>query len=314
MRIEELAHRHLEWVEANRAGGTFQNRRDFVKTFLDFIGTGMVAEITRSRLEDFHVWVVKKENKRRGKHGWKLSSNAGFEAMRHVRTFLRWGEEMELVELSFKRFPRLTYTPPETRRVDDSKLSILLAHADPDLKDFILFGLLTGLRPFENRTLQWSHIRRESGKPPFLFIEKNVKGAKLMRIPKPRSVPLSHEGEAILERQLKAHPKSPYIFLNEDGTPYTRYTLRDRFRRLSLACNMKKDSIVPYGLRHTFASNNSAGGTETYALAQLMGHSSIRTLQRYVTNTTQEHKVAVDRNEIKVLALLNAGQQTNGQG
>jgi hypothetical protein len=80
-----------------------------------------------------------------------------------------------------------------------------------------------------------------------VFIAKNVKGAKMSRLPKPGSVPLSKEAEAIVERQVKAHPQSPLIFLNEDGTPYTRFTLRDRFRRLAKACGMDRRG-VPYGL------------------------------------------------------------------
>jgi hypothetical protein len=44
-----------------------------------------------------------------------------------------------------------------------------------------------------------------------------------------------------------------------------------------------------------------------------MGHSTTRTLQRYVSNTAKEHLEAMEKNEKRVLALLNAGDQTNGQ-
>jgi hypothetical protein len=35
-----------------------------------------------------------------------------------------------------------------------------------------------------------------------------------------------------------------------------------------------------------------------------MGHSSTRTLQRYVSNTAKEHKEAMDRNEKRLMAML----------
>jgi site-specific recombinase XerD len=134
----------------------------------------------------------------------------------------------------------------------------------------------------------------------------------MVRIPKPRSVPLCKEAEAIFERQIKLHPKSKFIFLNFNGIPFTRTALRDRFRRLQKKCGLK-GSIIPYGLRHTFASLQAVGGTETTSLAQLMGHSTTRTLQRYVSNTAKEHLEAMEKNEKRVLALLSAGDQTNGQ-
>jgi integrase len=180
----------------------------------------------------------------------------------------------------------------------------LLAAADQDMRDLIMFGTLTGLRPFEMRNLWHENIRDDDQGTSYLFIDKDVKGAKMARMPKPRSVPLCKEAEAIIERQFTAHPQSPFIFLSESGVPYTRYTLRDRFRRLAKSCGLK--GFVPYSLRHTFASLQAAGGTETTSLAQLMGHSSVRTLQRYVVNTAKEHKEAMDRNETRLMGILRS--------
>lgn len=179
-----------------------------------------------------------------------------------------------------------------------------MAAAAQTMKDLIMFGILTGLRPSELRSLQQDNIRHDGQGTSYLFIEKNVKGAKMTRMPKPRSVPLSREAEAIIERQFTSHPQSPFIFLSEGGLPYTRYTLRDRFRRLAKTCGLK--NIVPYSLRHTFASLQAVGGTETTSLAQLMGHSSVRTLQRYIANTAKEHKEAMDRNEERIMGMLVA--------
>jgi integrase len=114
----------------------------------------------------------------------------------------------ELVELPFKRSPRMSYIPPETRRVESYELALLLPHATHDFKDFIMFGLLTGLRTYEMRTLRQDHIHHDGQGTSCLFIEKDVKGTKITRIPKPRSVPLCKEAEAIIERQIKAHPRS----------------------------------------------------------------------------------------------------------
>ena len=274
----------------------------------------MVSDVTHLRLEEFYSWVKRTEKEWRAKKANKPvktmadKPNAGYEAMRNVRTFLRWGEEVELIELAYRRFPRLSHTLPDTRQVEEDELRMLLMRAAPDFRDYILFGVLTGLRPIELRNLQQEHIHHDEQGIPYIFIDKDVKAAKRTRSPRPRSVPLCKEAEAIVERQIMSHAQSPFIFLHEDRTPYTRYTLRDRFRRLTKACGISR-KIIPYGLRHTFASLQAVGGTETTSLAQLMGHSTTRTLQRYVSNTNKQHKEAMDRTEKRIMAILNPGEK-----
>ena len=80
--------------------------------------------------------------------------------------------------------------------------------------------------------------------------------------------------------------------VNARGTPYTRYSFKTKLARL---CKRAKTSRIytPYALRHTFASMESDAGTETTGLARLMGHSTTRTLERYVVNTHEHHMKAV---------------------
>jgi hypothetical protein len=40
-----------------------------------------------------------------------------------------------------------------------------------------------------------------------------------------------------------------------------------------------------------------------------MGHSSVRTLQRYVSNTAREHKEAMDRNEKRLMEILGSPRE-----
>jgi hypothetical protein len=43
-----------------------------------------------------------------------------------------------------------------------------------------------------------------------------------------------------------------------------------------------------------------------------MGHSSTRTLQRYVSNTAKEHKEAMDRNEKRIMGILAGAGGSEG--
>ncbi len=293
MRIEELAVKHLEWVQNNRSPGTFKNRQYFVQAFLGFLGPAMVSDITRIKLEEFYAWARK--HHARGENG-------GNQIYSHIKTMLRWGEEMEIIDLNFKRFPPMSYTPPETKRLNEEVVQLCLkpepaasesgTPQEPDeFRDMLHFGLLTGLRPKELRTISKDNIRHNGAGGVFLLIERH-KTSKTANEPKPRSVPLSPPAVKIIARQLANHPKAKCLFLNADGGPYTRYTLKTKLKRYCQKLNIKV--FAPYALRHTFCSMKSEDGMETTSLAQLMGHSSTRTVQRYISNTFAHFQSAVD--------------------
>ena len=282
IRIEELAHRHLEWIKANRAPGTFVVRQHYVIQFLEFAGECMVSGISRDKLEKFHLWA--KKNRTR-------SANGGNEALANIKAMLIWGRDAELCELSFKKFPKLSRTPPETKRIPFDDMAKLLAKASEDLRDMLRFGLVTGLRPKELMELKRSNFLTDGNGSPYVVIERH-KTSRSARTPRPRSVPLCSDAHAIVQRLMEEHPDSDVVFLNARGTPYTRYSFKTRLARL---CKRAKTSRIytPYSLRHTFASMESDAGTETTGLARLMGHSTTRTLERYVVNTHEHHMKAV---------------------
>ncbi len=125
--------------------------------------------------------------------------------------------------------------------------------------------------------------------------------------PKPRSVPLSPPAVKIIARQLANHPKAKCLFLNADGGPYTRYTLKTKLKRFCQKLNIKV--FAPYALRHTFCSMKSEDGMETTSLAQLMGHSSTRTVQRYISNTFAHYQGAVDTLATRLEGIVQAGEK-----
>jgi integrase len=302
MRLEELAVKYLEFVKGNRAEGTLKNRERYLGYFLKFMGPCMVSAITKERIVAFHTFAKKK-------HG--RGPNAGSEAMASVKSMLRWGSlEMEMADLSFRKFPEVRRVPIKTKRISEADLQRLLQAAPPDVKDFILFGVLTGLRPKEIRDLTQDQIQHAPKGTPYVFIETH-KTMKQTRMAIPRSVPLCPLAEEIVERQVRRHPGRKFIFVNDDGGHYSRFTIRNRLRRLCR--KLKLPDISPYCFRHTFASMESEQGTETTGLAQLMGHSTTRTLMRYVSNTHDHHLKSVQLVENRVRTLMDAPAENSAK-
>lgn len=293
IRLEELIHRHLEWVKSNRAVATYETRRTCLKAFLKFMGACMVSSITRLRLSEFYDYA-----KRHHGHG----DNGGAFHMRETRTLLRWAEEYELCDNPVNRFPPIRYSPPRTLRFSDDEIAKLLARIpEGGFRDMIEFGLMTGLRPLELRELTKDEVVQDAQGRCFILIEHH-KTSKTAKTPQPRSVPLPQEATAIVRRQLNSHPDEDHVFLNDEGTPYTADVYR---RRLERWCK-KADILVkpPYALRHSFASLQADENTNIVALGQLMGHTSTRTTARYIRASAEHQRQAVDRTAAHILALL----------
>ena len=75
------------------------------------------------------------------------------------------------------------------------------------------------------------------------------------------------------------------MFLDSDGHPWTANAVRCRMRRLRAKLDFGPDEngeqVVAYTMRHTAATRASSRGIRDKVLAELMGHTSTMTTQRY---------------------------------
>jgi len=244
LRIEELMHRHLKWIEANRTPGTFKNRRLHIRTFLTFLkeqNSLWVSQITRETLETFHVWV-------KSFHGRGV--NAGNEALGHVKAMCNWAIDLDICTMNIIKFPKIRRELPETRRFRPEDIEALFKQLPVDFQDIIKFGLLTGLRPLELRMLTWDQIQDDNDGGQHVYIEHH-KTSQTARSPKPRTVPLCRDAQEIINRQFHLHPRSRYVFLNTQAEPYTRSAMYHRLHRYCTKIGIKG---TVYGLRHTFGT------------------------------------------------------------
>ncbi len=283
--ILELADLHRHWLKANRAEGTYRLFHDTHTAFVEFVGASTkVSEITRLVMENYYAWA--KENRSR-------SANGGNAHIRNAKSLFLWAEDLEICGCPVKKFPKITETPPETKRFSDDELQTLLNCTWPegaDFREMIIFGLHTGLRPQEIRQLKPSQVIRDGERKYSILIEQH-KTARMAHEPKPRSVPLTPEAASIAIHQISLHPKADYVFLNARDEMYTRGVFRQRLRRWCKRAGIKPRP--PYALRHTFGSMEAEANINQTVIGQMMGHSQLRTTSRYISNNAAHHRTAI---------------------
>lgn len=175
----------------------------------------------------------------------------------------------------------------------------------------LVFGMLTGLRPQELRTLKKVEVLQDGQGRSYVLIEVH-KTSRTARDHQSRTVPLTKEVAEIVRRQSARFPKAEFVFMTDVGTPYATDVFR---RKLERWCSRAKiEPKPPYALRHTFASMNADGDTNVVALGQLMGHSSTRTTARYIRASCEHHVKAVERGAEHIWSLLTKPAEADGVG
>ena len=148
----------------------------------------------------------------------------------------------------------------------------ILGYADGQIKNFIQFGLYSGLRIGEILALQWSNFNPD--KKTMQVNHTMVNGS--LHTPKTKSsireVKLLPQAfDAIIEQKKFTH-ESDFIFNNPNTGSRWRGTdaFRKHWVRLFAQINVKYRN--PYQMRHTFASMLVSKGENTYKVAKYLGH------------------------------------------
>lgn len=170
------------------------------------------------------------------------------------------------------------------RYLTPAECSKLLKHAkgynnNEQLYHFINLLINTGCRSGELLTLTWDNVHLDDG---YLTIINSLSKNR-------RTIhkPLNDAALASLQGLLLDNP-SQWVFYNFK-TDNRRKTFRSGF--LKVVANSQIGAVRIHDLRHTFASILIQQGVPIYHVMQLLGHSDIKTTQKYAhlaSNTLQD--------------------------
>ena len=86
------------------------------------------------------------------------------------------------------------------------------------------------------------------------------------------------------------------MFVNRNNAPISIHGIEDIFEKYKRIANINANA-TPHYLRHTFATNLLANGSDLRSVQEILGHSNIAITERYTEVTTSR--------KIKVLKKFN---------
>ncbi len=155
----------------------------------------------------------------------------------------------------------------------------------PHLADFIRLALNTGCRSGELLGLEWSRVDL---KEALFYLEgRHTKSGKR------RSIPLNREArEALLNRarfRARHCPDSPRVFCSEKGARIT--TVHRSFTTARRRAGIEDFRI--HDMRHTCAAWLVSAGVPLPEVRDLLGHSMVKTTERYAHLAPDNVRAAV---------------------
>jgi site-specific recombinase XerD len=280
----------------------------FHRFLLDGQKPTQLGDLDETRAREFILYLQEKDRwhrtpgiVRRGK--LKTISIQGY--VRALRTFFNWlhkegyTEEHRLAKLRPPKAERRVIealTPEEIARV----LGAINPNTDAGARDhaFVILLLDSGLRCSELANATVADINIEGG-----YLKVMGKGGK------ERIVPFGATAQKALMRYLlhfRPEPFNPAIqelFLTLEGRPLTYDGARMMFRRIAERSGVER--LHAHLCRHTFATNYLINGGDVFTLQQILGHTTLEMVRRYVNlaspHVTLQHRKfsPMDRMDLK---------------
>ena len=187
----------------------------------------------------------------------------------HVITIMRLSESKTLIPL----------IPPSTIILILTELKKNI-HRPTQLRNYLIVKILleTGLRMNELIHLQKQHIDFQT---QTIMVEMTKTHAH-------RIVCFLEETQETLQAWMSLHPSVPELFYNlKTKRRMTSASIESLFYQLKKRTGVK-DNITPHKWRHTFATNFLRKGGDLETLRMLLGHTNLKTTQKYLHLNQQD--------------------------
>jgi len=204
-----------------------------------------------------------------------------------LQQIYRYAKDLNLLQQNpaekIKRLKESSKKPP--RFLSKEEVNKILEHSNDFYKSLFQFFLYTGMRRDEVRFLEWSETDFKNK-----IIRLGNKENFTTKSGKNRNIPMHSIVKKILEKRPQ---NTTLVFESPEGGEFGRGTWRTVL--LQAAKRAGVENITLHTFRHTFASWLVMEAVDIPTVAQLLGHSDIKTTMKYAHLAPEHVKRAVDR-------------------
>lgn len=249
--VNELVIKYLAWCKNHRAPRSYEWYEGHLNSFLKHTG---IADLPALNIKPYHVieWTDSRST-------WGNTYKRG--AIVAVQRVYNWAEEMGYIEstpLKKVKKPQAERREIYMEQSDYDTILGLLSPNDP-FYSLLQFVWYSGCRPQEARHIEPRHIQMEHER--IVFPVEESKGKK-------RIIYLQGIALDIIKR-LMAEGREGKLFLNTRGDAWTKYSICNRFHRISKTIGKR---MFCYAARHGFATRKLVQGHDYLTVATILGH------------------------------------------
>lgn len=260
-----------KWLSAKSDLISIFKYRQVNKNYFNFFNNTDIRDIRASHVYEFHQQLSD-----------KLSEKTKKNIMDTLRAFLNWAYRLEYIEKA-PMFPIIKVDIRVPKWIGENEQGEILSALPENDRFIYLFLMLHGCRPSEARALKVRDLNFEHGSIIFRRAFTGSIGNTLVEHTKThrqRVIPINPEIETILKELCKDKLPEAFVFTDsKTGQPYPSRTL---IKRWQAACDKAGKKIGLYeGSKHSFASQRVSKGKSIYLISKVLGHTNIRTTERY---------------------------------
>jgi len=262
---------------------TITGYQTFLNLFLDWSvtkGTNDLESLTLYHVQGYQLYIDTKPHKNGGKQ--KLSKRSVQTYIRHVKIFLKYCySEGFLSEPIHQKIKLPKAEKPVIEILTDDEISEILScfsKSETGLRNTALILLLLdcGLRLAELTKIKSEHINFDKG-----YMIVTGKGRKERMVPIGLKVRRSMLAYMHKRRSADSPEDDQYFFLTDERKRITKSCVASLMGRLKKSSGVSR--LHAHLFRHTFATNFLVHGIgDVYELSRLLGHSEIRTTEKYL--------------------------------
>ena len=266
-RFKSVARRYLKSPHT----GSSKSTKEYVMRLVNHFGEFQINKIDLNDVEEY----VEEKHVNRGNANSTIRRD-----LNQLQGVLNFAASLGLREPVKLKKPREGKHKTDT--LSQEEIDTIFPDLHPDIRRLCNFLLHTGARPIEAMRLTYENVDFSNS----TVVLGSYKGADGEL--RERRVPLNDKALVTIPRSDPPPAEYPFMI---DGRPFeTNKQIGYHWRKVTDRHDIRKS---PYTLRHTFATRLARNGVPPKVIADLLGHSDLKMVMRYMNTTYEDHKAAV---------------------